>query len=80
MQNSEPLTLTEAAASAGRARSALAKRLADIICLPSSVIMRESIAEGLPLVDADAGQLHQVIVNLATNATQGSLRPSSDAT
>lgn len=38
--------------------------------LPSSVIMRESIADELPLVDADAGQLHQVLVNLCTNASQ----------
>lgn len=38
MSQAEPLTLTEMAASTGRARSVLAKRLADIICLPSSVI------------------------------------------
>lgn len=38
MAQPEPLTLTQTAASTGRARSVLAKRLADIICLPSSVI------------------------------------------
>ncbi|WP_421785968.1 DUF2336 domain-containing protein [Hyphobacterium sp.] len=38
MGQAEPLTLTETTAATGRARSVLAKRLADIICLPSSVI------------------------------------------
>lgn len=38
MHDAEPLTLTQTAAGSGRARDTLAKRLADIICLPSSVI------------------------------------------
>jgi uncharacterized protein (DUF2336 family) len=38
MSDPEPLTLTETAAETGRARTAIARRLADIICLPSSVI------------------------------------------
>lgn len=38
MNDAEPLTLTQAADGTGRARETLAKRLADIICLPSSVI------------------------------------------
>ena len=38
MSNTDPLTLTETATDTGRARAALARRLADIICLPSSVI------------------------------------------
>jgi len=38
MNNPDPLTLTQTAAETGRARTALARRLADIICLPSSVI------------------------------------------
>ena len=38
MSYPEPLTLTETAAETGRARTAIARRLADIICLPSSVI------------------------------------------
>jgi uncharacterized protein (DUF2336 family) len=38
MNDAEPLTLTQMAAQPGRARSTIARRLADIICLPSSVI------------------------------------------
>lgn len=38
MNTPEPLTLTETAAETGRARATMARRLADIICLPSSII------------------------------------------
>ncbi|MCF8045447.1 MAG: transporter substrate-binding domain-containing protein [Desulfarculaceae bacterium] len=36
--------------------------------LPSSITLKESIPEISPVVKADATKLHQVIVNLATNA------------
>jgi signal transduction histidine kinase/CheY-like chemotaxis protein len=38
--------------------------------LPSSIEFRVQIERGLPPVLADAGQLHQVLVNLCTNAAQ----------
>jgi signal transduction histidine kinase/sensor domain CHASE-containing protein/ActR/RegA family two-component response regulator len=38
------------------------------VSLPANVMVKQDIGEDLPRVRADAGQIHQIVINLCTNA------------
>jgi PAS domain S-box-containing protein len=71
---------------AGRAQFALApvdlssqvRQIAKLLeaALPKHVVLRLRLAPGLPAIDADPGQLQQVVMNLILNAAEASVPPS----
>ncbi len=43
--------------------------------IPSSIDINVQVDDGVPMIDANPGQVHQVIVNLCTNAVQAIHKP-----